>query len=89
MASRHEDVIEYTNMIIYIIALICNIDLTGDANKNKKVKQGRGTITSQDIMDGKVEGTTTKKLKDRAKEQGYDTSVSIGSIEEMDDLLNK
>lgn len=54
--STDESVIYYTSSIIDIICHILNIDL--DNNKPK------GTITSNDIMDGKVEGTYHKELKD-------------------------
>lgn len=76
LESRDEDIIKYTDMIVDIVAHILNLN-----NLNKKV--AKGTITSQDIMDGKVEGTTTKKLKDRADAQGYNTVVSPNSTDEM------
>ena len=86
--SKNEDISIFVDMIIVIVSHICNIDLTGDKDKKKK-SAPKGTITSQDIMDGKVEGTVTKKMKDRAEKQGYGTSVKVNSVDEMDDLLNK
>lgn len=54
-ASTDEGVIEYTNCIIDIACHILNIHSEDEPH---------GTITSQDIMDGKVEGTYHKELKD-------------------------
>ena len=54
--STDELVIAYTDCIIRIVCHILNIDLEG--NKPK------GTITSNDIMDGKVDGTYHKELKE-------------------------
>lgn len=54
--STDEMVIKYTDCIIQIMCHILNVDLTGN--------QARGTITSNDIMEGKVEGTYHKELKD-------------------------
>lgn len=55
--SKDKDIVDYTNSIIDVIALILNLSELD--NKSK------GTITSNDIMDGKVEGTVTKELMDR------------------------
>lgn len=54
--STDESVIDYTSSIIDIVCHILNIDL-GD-------NEPKGTITSNDILDGKVEGTYHKELKD-------------------------
>lgn len=54
--STDELVIKYTECIIIIACHILNISLDKDEPK--------GTITSNDIMDGKVEGTYHKELKD-------------------------
>lgn len=54
--SNDKDVIDYTNSIIDIVALVLNIAELDNTAK--------GTITSNDIVDGKVEGTVTKKLMD-------------------------
>jgi MinD-like ATPase involved in chromosome partitioning or flagellar assembly len=54
--STDELVKIYTECIIKITLHILNIDLDENAPK--------GTITSNDIMDGKVEGTYHKELKD-------------------------
>lgn len=54
--STDELVINYTESIIDIVCHILNIDLNDDKPK--------GTITSNDIMEGKVEGTYHKELKD-------------------------
>jgi cellulose biosynthesis protein BcsQ len=80
LESTDKDIVDYTDTIIAIVCHICNIDKNG--NKKKL-----GSISSQDIMDGKVEGTTTKKLMDRAKEQGYNTAIQIDSTEDMDLFL--
>ena len=68
--SKDSDFIEYTNAIIDIVALILNIT---ELNKGAK-----GTITSNDIMDGKVEGTVVKKLKDAGKELETDVDIDRG-----------
>ena len=52
-ASSNKLVIEYTNCVIDIACHILNIH-----------NDARGTITSQEIMDGEVEGTYHKDLKD-------------------------
>lgn len=54
--STDEAVIDYTTSIIEIVCHILNIDLTGEAPK--------GTVTSEDILSGTVEGTYHKELKD-------------------------
>lgn len=54
--STDEYVIDYTSSIIEIMCHILNVDLTG--------KKPKGTITSNDIIEGKVEGTHHKELKD-------------------------
>lgn len=54
--SLDESVVDYTNCIIDIVCHILNIhDDTDDP---------KGTITSNDIMDGKVNGTLHKELSD-------------------------
>ena len=57
--TKDEMVIEYTNCIIDIVCYILNI---------RDEKDKGGTITSNDIMDGKVEGTLHKKLNDENEE---------------------
>lgn len=54
--STDDLVIKYTECIIIIACHILNISLDKDEPK--------GTITSNDIMEGKVEGTYHKELKD-------------------------
>ena len=53
--SSNKDIIEYTNFIIDVISLILNIDTLGS-------KKARGTITSNDIVEGKVDGTLSKEI---------------------------
>ena len=53
--TDNEDIIGYTNCIIDVACHVCNI---------KREDEPKGTITSNDIMDGKVEGTLHKELKD-------------------------
>lgn len=55
-ASQEEDIINYTNSIIAIACHVCNI--------HDEENEPHGTVTSQQIMDGEVEGTYHKKLKD-------------------------
>lgn len=55
--STNDLVAKYTECIIMIVCHILNIDL--DAEKKPK-----GTITSNDIMEGKVDGTYHKELKE-------------------------
>lgn len=58
-ASDNADIVAYTNAIIDIISFVLNIkELNNEA---------KGTITSNDIMDGLVEGTVTKDLLDKAE----------------------
>lgn len=55
--STDELVAKYTESIIVVVCHILNIDLDAE-NKPK------GTITSNDIMEGKVDGTYHKELKE-------------------------
>lgn len=82
--TTNQDVIDYTNSIIEIFCHICNIDLTGEKEKRKAK-----LVSSQDIMDGKVEGTVTKKLMDRAKSQGYGSAIQVQSTDELDLFLEE
>lgn len=75
--SKSEDVQEFNDCIADIVCNLLNI--TTDEEKDKP----KGTISSNDIADGKVEGTLTKKLKERDEElpEIYTT------LEEADDSL--
>lgn len=55
--STDELVAKYTECIIIIVCHILNIDLDGESKP-------KGTITSNDIMEGKVDGTYHKELKE-------------------------
>lgn len=55
LASTDEMVIDYNNCIVDICCHILNI-----SNEDEP----KGTITSNDIMEGKVDGTLTKKMRD-------------------------
>lgn len=59
-ASSDKDILGFTDSIIDIACHICNITRESDLQ--------RGTITSTDIMEGKVDGTLTKKLLERQEE---------------------
>lgn len=67
--STDKSVIEYTDCIIQIACHILNIDSKGDIPK--------GTITSNDIMEGKVEGTLHKELKDFNEKFQEENHVTI------------
>ena len=54
--STDEMVIAYTDSVIRVLCHILNIDIDG--------QEPKGTITSQEILDGEVEGTYHKELKD-------------------------
>ena len=54
--STDELVINYTDSVIRILCHILNYDMNGT--------QSKGTITSNQIMDGEVDGTYHKELKD-------------------------
>lgn len=56
-ASTSEDIQEFNDCIADIVCNLLNI--TVDENTHK------GTITSDDIMEGKVDGTLSKKLKEQ------------------------
>lgn len=58
--SSNKDIIEYTNFIIDVISLILNIDTLGS-------KKARGTITSNDIIEGKVDGTLSKEVLENSQ----------------------
>lgn len=73
-ASKEEDIIAYTECIIDIACHVCNLHADSEP---------KGTITSNDIMNGKVEGTLTKNLKDFNDE--LDEKLHIPkTLEEMD-----
>ena len=55
--SADELVAKYTECIIIIVCHILNIDLDSESKP-------KGTITSNDIMEGKVDGTYHKELKE-------------------------
>ncbi len=81
--SNDPDIIEYTECIIKIACHILNIH---DENEDLP----KGTITSQDIMDGKVEGTYHKELKDYNDKLAKDTGVVIAtSLEAADKSLEE
>ncbi len=79
-ASEDEDITNYTEFIIAIACHVCNIHDESEPH---------GTITSQDIMDGKVDGTYHKELKDY--NEAYDKAterVKIArTLEEADSQL--
>lgn len=56
--SKDADIISYTDAVIDIACHICNIENARQGGK------GRGTISSNDIMEGKVDGTLSKKMRD-------------------------
>ena len=62
-ASRDKDVMGYTDSIIDIACHICNITRGSESRG--------GTITSNEIMDGKVEGTLTKKMLNKSEELSF------------------
>lgn len=75
--STDNDIIEFNNCIVDIVCHLLNIE------DNKS--QARGTITSNDIMDGKVEGTLHAKLK---KKEESEPKV-YKSMEEIEDAEQK
>lgn len=60
-ASMEKEIEEFNTEIIRVALHILNVDMDDEA---KKIE---GSITSNDIMDGKVDGTVTKKIRDRQK----------------------
>lgn len=79
-ASEDEDIVNYTEFIIAIACHVCNIH---DEN------EPHGTITSQEIMDGKVEGTYHKELKDynEALDKATEGVKIARTLEEADSQL--
>ena len=75
--SEEPDIEKFQNGIIYIVCHILNIDLE-DVNGTK---QPKGTITSNEIMNGEVEGTVTKKLKDR--QEALDIATDLKTADEQ------
>ena len=76
--SESPDIEEYQRGIIFMTGHILNIDLE---DEEKGTKQAKGTITSQQIMDGEVEGTVTKKLKDR--QEALDIATDLKTADEQ------
>lgn len=56
-----EPIIQFTEMIIDIVCHICNIDLNEESS-------GKGTITSEEIEGGKVDGTVHKAQKEKEED---------------------
>ena len=82
-ASNEPAIIEYTECIIKIACYILNIH-------DDEEDLPKGTITSQEIMEGKVEGTYHKKLKDYNDKLAKDTGVVIAtSLEAADKSLEE
>ena len=76
--SQDKEVINYTECVIDVVCYLCNIDRI--VNKDKG-----GTITSNDIMEGKVDGTLTKAMLDENAE-GVEVTTTL---EEADESLKK
>lgn len=72
--SSSPDITEFNKCIIDIVCHILAID---------KDYESKGTITTDDILDGKVEGTLHKKMKNAPK----DTPDIITTLEEADASL--
>lgn len=79
-ASEDEDITNYTEFIIAIACHVCNIHDESEPH---------GTITSQEIMDGKVEGTYHKELKDynEALDKATEGVKIARTLEEADSQL--
>lgn len=73
--SDNEHIIEFNNCIIDIVCHLLNIEDEKSVN--------RGTFTSNDIEEGKVDGTLHKKIKSKRK----DTPEVITTIEDADKSL--
>ena len=73
--SNNEHIIEFNNCIIDIVCHLLNIEDEKSIN--------RGTFTSNDIEEGKVDGTLHKKIKSKRK----DTPEVITTIEDADKSL--
>ena len=73
--SDNEHIIEFNNCIIDIVCHLLNIEDERSIN--------RGTFTSNDIEEGKVDGTLHKKIKSKRK----DTPEVITTIEDADKSL--
>lgn len=85
-ASKSEDITEFNNCIIDIVCHILNID--------NGTQEPRGTITSNDITEGKVANTLHQKYaKQREKEKGIKISKTLeeadASLGLFDDVENK
>ena len=75
--TDNEAVIEFTEMIINIVCHICNIDLDSDGKEHK------GTITSEEIEGGKVDGTLHKAQKE--KEEDIPDIFKPENMKELED----
>lgn len=58
--SSDKDIVDYTNFIIDVVALILNL--------NTYNSEAKGTITSSDIIEGKVDGTLSKEIIEHSEE---------------------
>lgn len=77
--TTEPDLEEFTTAIIQIVCHICNIDLYDN--------QPRGTITSNDIMEGKVEGTLNHEYKE-FNEKLEEEIHPVRTLEDADAVLD-
>ena len=88
LPSNDKNVIAYTDCIIDVACIILN--LTEDRAETKamaaqKGKKGKGIIKTEDILNGKVEGTATKKLRDRETKIKQDLGIApVDSVNDLD-----
>ena len=75
--SREPDVVAFTDFIISIACFLCNIS---------DDHPGKGTPTSDQIMNGEVDGTVTKKLRDREKAKKEKLNIKT-SLKEADESM--
>ena len=100
--SNSPDIVEFNNCIIDIVCHLLNItneedeptdDKQKDKSKDKPKKEkkklkGRGTFTSNDIMDGKVEGTLHHKFAKKQKEDELKGNKVCTTLQEADESLS-
>lgn len=83
--STDELVAKYTECIIIIVCHILNIDLDSESKP-------KGTITSNDIMEGKVDGTYHKELKefnDKFAEEHPEVKIDSDPLHHDDANISK
>lgn len=93
LPSNDKNVVAYTDCVIDVACMILNLtedrELTKQMDADKKKKKKDGIIKTEDILNGKVDGTATKKLRDRESKIKQDLGIKpIENVNDVDKALD-